>query len=135
VEYGFRQCKQELGWTDYRFTNFSEIEKWWEIIFSVYLMISLQTPVFQQIPSSESEEKEENHQLLTYPQHQHWDEGNGWKSTLNNLRLLIQPLLLFWLISPWLELFPNHNFCLGWQQLINCLYNIRPDFSAASIDF
>lgn len=22
VEYGFRQCKQELGWTDYRFTDF-----------------------------------------------------------------------------------------------------------------
>ena len=21
VEYGFRQCKQELGWTDYRLTN------------------------------------------------------------------------------------------------------------------
>jgi len=27
-----RQCKQELGWTDYRFTNFQDIEKWWEII-------------------------------------------------------------------------------------------------------
>jgi SRSO17 transposase len=42
VEYGFRQCKQELGWTDYRFTNFSEINKWWEIIFSAYWMISSQ---------------------------------------------------------------------------------------------
>ena len=28
VEYGFRQCKQELGWTDYRFTHFKDIEKW-----------------------------------------------------------------------------------------------------------
>jgi len=28
VEYGFRQCKQELGWTDYRLTNFQGIEKW-----------------------------------------------------------------------------------------------------------
>ncbi|WP_320073149.1 transposase [Nostoc sp. MG11] len=27
VEYGFRQCKQELGWTDYRFTNFQHIER------------------------------------------------------------------------------------------------------------
>lgn len=45
VEYGFRQCKQELGWTDsdsgsdvgasYRFTSYKDIEKWWEIIFSV----------------------------------------------------------------------------------------------------
>jgi len=135
VEYGFRQCKQELGWTHYRFTNFSEIEKWWEIICSVYLMISLQTPVFQQLQSSETEEKPENQQPLTYPQHQHWDEGNGWKSTLNNLRLLIQPLLLFWLILPWFELFPNHNFCLGWQQLINCIYHIRPYVPAVSIGF
>jgi SRSO17 transposase len=43
VEYGFRQCKQELGWTDHRVTNFREIEKWWEIIMSAYLMISLNT--------------------------------------------------------------------------------------------
>lgn len=28
VEYGFRQCKQELGWTDYRLTSFQDIEKW-----------------------------------------------------------------------------------------------------------
>jgi SRSO17 transposase len=46
VEYGFRQCKQELGWTDYRFTNFEEINKWWEMIFWTYLMISLNTQVF-----------------------------------------------------------------------------------------
>jgi SRSO17 transposase len=36
VESGFRQCKQELGWTDYRFTNFQHIERWWELIFCVY---------------------------------------------------------------------------------------------------
>jgi SRSO17 transposase len=36
VEYGFRQCKQELGWTDYRFTNFQHIERWWELNFCVY---------------------------------------------------------------------------------------------------
>ena len=32
VEYSFRQCKQELGWTNYRLSNFKDIEKWWEII-------------------------------------------------------------------------------------------------------
>ena len=32
----FAACKQELGWTDYRFTNFKHIEKWWEIIFCAY---------------------------------------------------------------------------------------------------
>ena len=44
VEYGFRQWKKELGWTDYRFTNFQHIERWWEIIFCVYTMISLNSP-------------------------------------------------------------------------------------------
>ena len=46
VEYGFRQCKQELGGTDYRFTHFKDIERWWEIIFCVYSMISLSSPAF-----------------------------------------------------------------------------------------
>ncbi len=46
VKYGFRQCKQELGWADYRFTNFKEIDKWWEIIFSAYWMISFHDKVF-----------------------------------------------------------------------------------------
>lgn len=46
VEYGFRQCKQELGWTDYRFTHFKDIERWWEIIFCAYTMISLSSPAF-----------------------------------------------------------------------------------------
>jgi SRSO17 transposase len=51
VEYGFRQCKQELGWTNYRFTNFAEINKWWEIIFSAYWMVSSHSQVCQQLQS------------------------------------------------------------------------------------
>ena len=46
VEYGFRQCKQELGWTNYRFTSFKDIENWWEIIFSVYTVVSLNSQPF-----------------------------------------------------------------------------------------
>ncbi len=42
----FASCKQELGWTDYRFTNFQHIERWWEIIFCVYIMIGLNSSVF-----------------------------------------------------------------------------------------
>lgn len=129
VEYGFRQCKQELGWTDYRFTNFSEIEKWWEMIFSVYLMISLSTPVFQklqQLDEREPQQQQHNKKSSTYTQHQYWNDGNSWKSVLKNFRLLIQPLLLFWLIVPWLELFPNHHFYLGCQQLLNSLNQIKP---------
>jgi hypothetical protein len=27
VEYGFRQSKSELGWSDYRLTDYNDIEK------------------------------------------------------------------------------------------------------------
>lgn len=30
VEYGLKQSKNELGWADFRLTNYSQIEKWWE---------------------------------------------------------------------------------------------------------
>jgi SRSO17 transposase len=38
-EYGFRQSKSELGWADFRVTQYSQILKWWEIVCSAYLMI------------------------------------------------------------------------------------------------
>ena len=63
VEYSFRQCKQELGWTDYRLTNFEDINKWWEIIMSAYLMISLNTQVFLSLNTSDSQDCEA--QILT----------------------------------------------------------------------
>jgi hypothetical protein len=43
------------------------------------------------------------------------EAGNGWKNTLNNLRLIVQPLLLFWLIYPWLDVFPNADLLLGFN--------------------
>lgn len=58
VEYGFRQCKQELGWTDYRLTNFLHIERWWEIIFCIYTMVSLNSSVFLGLNQSRQLETE-----------------------------------------------------------------------------
>ena len=43
IEYGFRQSKSELGWADFRVTQYSQIEKWWKIVCSAYLMIGLYT--------------------------------------------------------------------------------------------
>ena len=40
--YGFTQSKNELGWADFRLTAFQDIEEWWEIVCSAYLMVSLQ---------------------------------------------------------------------------------------------
>lgn len=42
IEYGFKQCKNQLGWADFRWTHSNQIHRWWEVISSAYLMVSLQ---------------------------------------------------------------------------------------------
>jgi SRSO17 transposase len=32
VEYGLKQSKNELGWEDFRVTEYKKIEKWWELV-------------------------------------------------------------------------------------------------------
>ena len=107
VEYSFRQCKQELGWTDYRLINFEDINKWWEIIMSAYLMISLNTQVFLSLNISDSHNCEAQISTIDFTTHPQWNHQTGWKNVLNNIRLIIQPTLLLWLIFPWLEVLPN----------------------------
>ena len=121
VEYGFRQCKQELGWTDYRFTNFEEINKWWEIIFCTYLMISLNTQVFWSLNSSRLTESEVPQPNIDWTSHPQWNHQIGWKYVLNNVRLLIQSSILLWLIFLWLEIFPNSSLLLGLHDLIDSI--------------
>ena len=53
VEYGLNQSKNELGWAESRLTQYQNIEKWWEIVFSAYLLVSL----FAQPDKSLSERK------------------------------------------------------------------------------
>jgi SRSO17 transposase len=31
VEYGLKQSKNELGWADFRVTDYAQIQKWWEV--------------------------------------------------------------------------------------------------------
>ncbi len=129
-EYGFRQCKQELGWTDYRLTNFQHIERWWEIIFCVYTMISLNTPAFLDLNKSRQIEMEvQKNSAVDFSNHQLWNPENGWKNTLNNLRLILQPLFLFWLISPWLDIFPNSDLFRGFNHLISIMNQFKPFYA------
>ncbi len=131
VEYGFRQCKQELGWTDYRLTNFQHIERWWEIIFCVYTMISLSSPAFLELNQSQQLETQvKENAAIDFAKHQQWDQNRGWKNTLNNLRLILQPLLIFWLIYPWLNIFPNSHLLLGFNQLISAMNQFKPSYSS-----
>jgi len=73
--FGF--CLQELGWADYRFTNFKDIEKWWEIIFSVYLMISLNSQAFLSLNQSCQTDAEIQHPASDFSLHQHWNHEKG----------------------------------------------------------
>jgi SRSO17 transposase len=34
IEYGFKQSKNELGWADFRLTEYQDLEKWWELVSS-----------------------------------------------------------------------------------------------------
>ncbi len=130
VEYGFRQCKQELGWTDYRFTSFKDIEKWWEIIFSVSTMVSLNSQPFLSINQQQTSQIEKKNNSVDFSIHQQWDCGRGWKNTLNNLRLILQPTLVLWLIFPWLEVFPNSKLLLGFNHLISKIHQYQPFYSS-----
>ena len=121
VEYAFRQCKQELGWRDYRFTNFKDIERWWEIIFSCYSMVSLNSQVFLELNQLVTTDRSNKNISQKKSIHQEWNHKSGWKNVLNNLRLLIQPTILLWAIAPWLDIFPNRHLYLGFHHLITAI--------------
>jgi hypothetical protein len=112
VEYGLKQSKNELGWADFRLTHYPDIQKWWEIVCSAYLLVSLQSSIF--LSSDTCIE-----QILA--EHPHWDEKCGWKNLLNNLRIVVQPLLLFNLIKPWLNVFPIPQLSGGFAHLIRLM--------------
>ena len=76
----------------------------------------------------ESEELKSN--SIEFSTHQQWNHESGWKNLLNNLRLIVQPLLLFWLIYPWLNIFPNSNLFLGFNQLICARNQFKPFYAS-----
>lgn len=60
-----------------------------------------------------------------FSNHPWWESGHTWKSSLNNLRLIIQPLIFFHLIQPWLSIFPSQHLQLGFSKLINIMNRFR----------
>jgi SRSO17 transposase len=124
IEYGFRQCKNELGWADFRLTSYPQIEKWWEIVFSAYLMVSLYGEQFEKIEVSSCHSTAVNI-INKFRKHYRWHDHNDWKTLLNNLRLIIQPFICFNLILAWLNVFPIPQLSLGFPRLI-ALMNLFP---------
>lgn len=140
VEYGFRQCKSELGWADFHLTHYPHIERWWEIICTAYLLVTLMGSPFTS-PASRPPTPSEEILIEASHQHPHWDSNKNWKSGLNNLRILLIPLICFNLILYWLEVFPIPHLSLGFPRLISlinraCLalfpLSVDPDFLFSS---
>jgi SRSO17 transposase len=136
IEYGFKQVKNELGWADFRLTNYQSIERWWEIIFSTYLLVSIQATYFQFNHQSSTTSTLEfsscsNANLALYSQHPYWESGTTWKSALNNLRLIIQPYIFYCLIQPWLTVFKIP----GMKRCFLKLIDFMNDFWASPVSF
>lgn len=110
IEYSFRQLKQELGWKTYRLTAAAHIERWWEIVLSVYWFLSARA--LPAVLQDDTPTIETQHQ-----RHRWWDHGRSWKAMLNNLRLIVQPFVLAALLAPWLDVFPNAQLQVGLTKL------------------
>jgi hypothetical protein len=116
IEYGFKQCKDKLGWADYRVTHYKQIERWWEVVSSAYLMVSLQ---FYGL-DSDGDSLEEPW-LEKFREHSCWQSSRGWTSRLHNLQLIIQPFICFCLLKSWLAVFEISQLERGFSRLIAIL--------------
>jgi SRSO17 transposase len=124
VEYGLKQSKNELGWADFRVTDYSQIQKWWEIVMSAYLLVSLHAQVLNNTPA-QGVNQPIDPVVNKFREHDWWDKGQGWKNLLNNLRLVIQPFMFFNLLKPWLRLFPISHLSIGFSTLIALMNRMR----------
>jgi len=93
--------------------------------------ISLNSPAFLSLNLGARTQSNPNNNSANFSAHQEWNNQSGWKNTLNNIRLVIQPLLLFWLIYPWMQIFPNSNLLLGFKHLIDAMNQFQPFYSSA----
>ena len=119
VEYGLKQTKNELGWADFRLTHYTDIEKWWEIVCSAYLMVSLHSIALSTLKKPLNDISISTTGLgLLLAEHHHWDCNNGWKNLLNNLRLIVQPFLADNILNFWLKILPIPHLALGLSQLM-----------------
>ncbi len=127
IEYGFKHAKNELGWADFRVTDYASIERWWELVCCAYLLVSLQSPMFQH--DNDASGCSHLPTVTTPPDreasHRWWDSGQGWKNILNNLRIILQPYVFHCLLLPWLLLFDIPGLRAGFLQLIGIMNSLH----------
>ena len=116
VEYGFKQCKNELGWADFRVTDYAAIEKWWEVIMSAYLMVALHTPPMRP-DGTVPPELDASPVVAAFTRHCEWSQSASWKTWLNNLRLILLPWVSANKLRPWLKVFSIPALEQGFETL------------------
>ncbi len=109
---------------DFRVTDYSQIQKWWEIVMSAYLMVSLHSQALNNTPS-QGVNQPTDPVVAKFKEHDWWDKGQGWKNVLNNLPLVIQPFTFFNLMKPWLIVFPISHLSIGFLTLIALMNRMR----------
>ena len=112
-----KQAKNEWGWADYRVTDYVEIERWWEIVFCAYQLVSFHSPAFGLAKQEASEQDAQPSPVEHFAEHTWWDTGQGWKNTLNHLRLILQPHVFYCLLLPWLVVFDLPSLRAGFLEL------------------
>lgn len=134
IEYGFKQAKDELGWADYRLTDASSIERWWELVMCAYLLVSLQAPALAPAaapvasPSADADAEPVVPTAVRppHPDHPAWIEDASWKHRLTNLRLLLQPFVCACLLLPWLRFYPLPHLTAGLADLCALMNSYHP---------
>jgi hypothetical protein len=112
IEYGFKHAEDDLGWADYRVTDYAAIERWWEVVMSAYTLVSLQSSDsaapghLAAAPPSAALAPDEPAPRSLLEAHPTWHIRTGWNRHLDNLRLLLQPHVCTCLLLPWLALVP-----------------------------
>ncbi len=126
IEYGFKQVKNELGWADFRVTDYISIERWWEVVLSAYLLISWHANDFKKPAQTQQHQVPVKSTLTSLFEHNtRWESGTTWKSALNNLRLLIQPFIFWCLLKPWLQVFPIPGLKRAFLKLMAYMNDFR----------
>ncbi len=87
---------------------------------SAYFLVSLQAQARNESNSNQFLPPNST-EPTDFSKHQWWDFKLGWKSTLNNLKLIIQPYIFWNLIKPWLVIFVNTNLHLGFQKILEIM--------------
>jgi hypothetical protein len=109
------QSFQAVCWADFRMTDYSQIQKWWGIVMSAYLLVSLHSQVLNNHPE-QGVNKATDQLCLDFQSR---------KNLLKNLRLVIQPFIFFNFLKSWLRVFPISPLSIVFLILI-ALMNRKP---------